>query len=451
MGRRILVGLLAVSACLGGRSAQGGDYAVVVSSATGENDAWKKVVDALVDKHQGVVHVYRERLDDVLEALQAAHPRYTCFVATPTEATREFVAAVHQLTRRYDDDPYTDTRWGILSGYDAAGALAIASHRDPLTVRKVAAGTEFALPLCTEGLWYDELVKGKLVRKLPGGEPEQLEGPGDTTSAMVETLNEYHPDLFITSGHATERDWMLGFSYRNGFFKSQAGQMYGEDTQRKRFEIDSPNPKVYLPVGNCLMGHINGPDAMALAWMNDVGVRQMIGYTVPTWFGYAGWGCLDYFAEQPGRYTFAEAFLANHHALIHRLVTEPGNDRRGLEFDRDVVAFYGDPKWEARMAAAPCSYDQQLSIEQDRYTLVITPRKGAESFQPVNINGSQRGWRPIVQFLPHRVTDVRLLAGGDLKPVVADDFLLIPNPRRCDPDRDYRVMFQARRIHNGRE
>ena len=85
--------------------------------------------------------------------------------------------------------------------------------------------------------------------------------------------------------------------------------MYGEDTRRQRIDVDSPNAKVYLPIGNCLMGHIDGPDAMALAWMNDVGVKQMIGYTVPTWFGYAGWGMLDYFVEQPGRYSLTEAFF----------------------------------------------------------------------------------------------------------------------------------------------
>jgi hypothetical protein len=239
---------------------------------------------------------------------------------------------------------------------------------------------------------------------------------------------------------------MIGFTYRNGFFRSRAGQMVGEDTQSQRYEINSPNPKVYMPVGNCLMGHIDGPDAMALAWMRAVGVKQMIGYTVPTWFGYAGWGCLDYFVEQPGRYTFAEAFLANHHALIHRLSAAGGSDRRGLLFDRDVLAFYGDPKWEARMAEAPKAYDQQLTVEDQRYTFTITPRRGEESFQPVNTNGSQRGWRPIVHFLPHRVTEIRIIEGEDLQPLVADDFLLIPNPRRCDPQREYRVVFEARRI-----
>jgi len=350
------------------------------------------------------------------------------------------------LTRRLDDDPYTDTFWGILTGYDAKGALAIAKHDKPLVVKKVASGTEFATEMVIEGFWYDELVKNKHVKKEPGGKAKELKGPDDTTGALVDALNKYKADLFVTSGHATQRDWQIGYRYRNGQFRSEAGQMYGLDTKRHRIEIDSPNPKVYLPIGNCLMGDINGSDAMALAWMNDAGVKQMLGYTVGTWFGYQGWGVLDYFVEQPGRYTLTEAFFANNHALIHRLAdpNTPKGDLRGLKYDADVVAFYGDPKWSAKMAERPKYYDQKLEIADGVYTLTIAPNRGADSFKPVNTNGSQRGWRPIVQFLPHHVKDVEIVAGEDLHPVVTDDFILVPNPRKCDPKRKYVVRFKAK-------
>jgi len=41
------------------------------------------------------------------------------------------VAGVHRLTRELDDDRYTDMMWGILTGFDAAGALRIAKHAEP--------------------------------------------------------------------------------------------------------------------------------------------------------------------------------------------------------------------------------------------------------------------------------------------------------------------------------
>jgi zinc protease len=456
-------------------------YAVVVKRSTAEDRQWQHVVAALKEKHNASVITHDASVDESLDALKQLLPRFTCFVAKPEEAGREFVAQVHQLTRKLDEDPYTDTFWGILTGYDADNALAIASHSEPLIVKKVASGTEFATEMVTEGQWYDELVKNKRVKKEPGGKAEELKGPDDTTKPLVDLLNSYKADLMITSGHATERDWQIGFRFRSGQFRCADGRLYGLDTQKAKHPIDSPNPKVYMPIGNCLMGHIQDRDSMALAWMNSAGVRQMIGYTVNTWYGYAGWGCLDYFVEQPGRYTFAEAFHANHHALIHRLETyfpgpvaraqiPPGSrprivglelsdevlakglrpsDAAGLLYDRDVVAFYGDPAWSARMADRPRAYDQQLKIDGKVYTFTIHPRRGADSFQPINTNGSQRGWRPIVQFLPHRIRDAEILAGEDLHPVVPDDFILVPNPRECDPDREYVIRFQAEELASG--
>ena len=149
------------------------DYAVAVSQSTYDRDDWKPVVEALVKKYEARKYgakaiVYDKAVTESLDELQRQFPRYTCFVAQPAETTRQFVAEVHRLTRQLDDDPYTDTRWGILTGYDAAGALAIAQHDKPLVVRKVASGTEVALDCCEQGVSYDELVKGKMVRKRPG-------------------------------------------------------------------------------------------------------------------------------------------------------------------------------------------------------------------------------------------------------------------------------------------
>jgi len=187
---------------------------------------------------------------------------------------------------------------------------------------------------------------------------------------------------------------------------------------------------------------------MALAWMNNAGVAQMVGYTDLTWFGYAGWGSLDYFVEQPGRYTLAEAFLANDHALVNRLASGAARkgDIKGLEYDRDILAFYGDPAWEARMADHPKAWDQSLTMSGGLYTLDIVPRRGDATFKAINTNGSQRGGRPILQYLPHRVEGVEVVEGADLKPVVTDDFVLVPNPGECDPNKVYRVSFRARKM-----
>ncbi len=449
-------------------------YAIVVSQATHQKEDWRRVVDALVEKHRGQVLEYDREVATVLPQLQQLFPKYACFVCRPEEATREFVATAHVLMRKLDDDPYPDAFWGILTGYDAACALRIARHRDPLTIHQVASGTEVALEMCESGTWYCELKKNRMVKKDPGGSPRELSGPDDTTEALAQLLNGNQSDLFVTSGHATERDWQIGFAYRNGSFRHQNGRLFGLDSQGRKFLIESTNPKVYLPIGNCLMGHIDQPDCMALSWMNSGGVLQMLGYTVPTWFGYAGWGCLDYFVEQPGRYTFAEAFFANQIALIHRLWTAapelaaaeldangrpkssapinlntaPGapsrQDVSGLLFDRDVLAFYGDPAWMAWMASkTPCAWNQVLTEKDGVWTLEIRPNRSEKTFQPINRNGSQRGYRPIIQYLPARFKNIKIQSGEWLRPVVADNFILIPNPRECDPAKPCRIVFSA--------
>lgn len=454
-------------------------HTLVAAQQTLDDPDWKAVADALATKHRGRVLSFTNSVFETLPALRAHFPRYVCFVAPPETVTRQLVIDVHRLARRVDDDPYSDFFWGILTGYDAANALRIARQHEPLTIRRVASGTELPMDMVDEGVWYCELNKNKMVRKEPGKAAVELQGPDDTTETLVKSLSEYQADLFVTSGHATERDWQIGFRYRNGFFKHADGVLVGHDTQGNTFPIRSPNPKVYLPVGNCLMGHIDRRDCMATAWLNSAGVCQMLGYIQPTWYGYMGWGVLDYFVEQPGRYTLTEAFFANHHALVHRLATFfpelagadtdaagrasvpievnekakaaglTRNDARGLVFDRDLVAFYGDPGWAARMADRPKAFDQSLSPQGGTYVFEVTPRRGSGSFDAVNRNGSQRGGRPFVAYLPHRIRNAQVIEDADLDPVITDDFILVPNPRVCDPAKAYRVVFRAERITDG--
>jgi zinc protease len=454
-----------------------GGYSVVVSKTTRDDPQWQVVVDALAAKHGAQVIVFETSVDEALPELRRQFPRYACFVAKPAEAGREFVIAVNRLTRRLDNDPYTDVLWGILTGYNAECALRIAQYGKPLVIHRVAAATEVELSLCDEGVWYSELDRSKAVGKKAGEEPHPIRRRADSTKHLVDALNEYHADLFITAGHASEHDWQIGYNYRNGVFGCQDGQLFGEDTRGRKWPVDSDNPKAYLPVGNCLIGRIDGPDCMALAYMNRAGVNQMVGYTVPSWYGYAGWGMLDYFLEQPGRFTLAEAFFANQQALMYRLATcFPGaetaptqgdelpaehkpsaqaeelgltaEDGVGLLYDRDVVAFYGDPAWEVRMAPAQAAWEQSLVEKDGQYTFEVRPLYGKQSFLPLNENGSQRGGRPIVQFLPHRIdaTSVKLIEGAELKPLVTGNFLLLPLPRDAEAKASYRVVFTAQEI-----
>jgi zinc protease len=449
-----------------------GSYAIVISEVTWADPQWKKVAEALRAKYDATVIVYPHSVDEARAALAAVFPRYACFVARPAEAGRDFVVAVHRMTRALDDDPYTDVIWGILTGYDAGDALRIAAHKPPLVVRKAAAGTGINLDAFDEGRWFSEGEQGAMWEKAAGGRAEKKQCPPDSTKMLVDTFNEFRPDLFLTSGHATEHDWQIGYSYKNGQFRCREGQLFGLDLDKKEHPINSPNPKVYLPAGNCLIGRIPGPDCMATAFMHTGGVYQMIGYTVSTWCGYGGWGVRDLFVGQPGRYTLAEAFYLNNQALVHQLQTrfpksanvnftrfdlekdphllgklaaEHGllNDKRdglrdrdelGLLWDRDTVAFYGDPAWEARLAPQPLAWEQKIAVAGGTYTFTLT----------ANADGSAS--RPPMILLPHRVRPVQVTEGADLAPLITDNFLLLAKPAKFEKGKCYKVVFEAERI-----
>lgn len=404
-------------------------YAVVVSEETFAKPEWAAVVTALEARHSGIVITWSGSAFDAKDALSAYFPKTICYVATPEESNRQFVADVHRLSRQLDDDPYTDAIWAVLTGYEAADALRMAQHAEPLEVRRVLAPTVGAqLDPFDEGIMFDELKANRMGEKTAGGELVARECPTDTTFMIVDALNEYQPDVFITSGHATERNWMIGFGYRNGFFLCEEGQVYGRDTNSERKDVVSPNPKVHLAIGNCLFGNIPDRNCMALAMMHSAGVNQLLGYTVPTGNGYAGWGVKDYFSElQAGRFTLAEANYANNLALVYELEKSGQNADvvplgGGLTGDRDVVVLYGDPAWEARMPKRRLSWTQTLEVADGVWTFTVT--------------ANERGdWdnRPIVHLFPQRLGNIEVIEGADLNPVVMDNFILLKMDDRIEP------------------
>lgn len=160
----------------------------------------------------------------------------------------------------------------------------------------------------------------------------------------------------------------MGFCYKNGkIIHDESNKLYGLTLEKEEIEINSLNPKVYLGVGNCLIGNIL-PKCMALSWMKSGNAIQFAGYTVPTWYGFAGWGILKYFMECPLRYTINESFFANQNVLINTLLNlqnhSPDNkhDIEGLEYDRDQFMVYGDPKTVCKIKKNPiCDYKMNLT------------------------------------------------------------------------------------------
>ena len=445
-----------------------GGYAVVVSKATYDDADWKKVADALIEKYAGKLIVYDGDVKQSLPALKELFPRYACFVARPEEAGRNLVVSVHRLTRQLDDDPYTDVVWGILTGYSASDALRIAQERKPLIIKKASAGTGIDLDKFEEGRWFSEGTAGEFWQKDKGGKAEKKSGPADSTSALVSTLNDFQPDIFLTSGHASERDWQPGYSYKNGQFRCKDGKLVGIDLEGKGHLIHSTNPKVYLGAGNCLIGNIPDKQCMALAWLGSGGANQMVGYTVVTWFGAMGWGTRDNLFDLPGRSTLADAFYFSNQNIVYQLETRfpdkkkidfdnfemernprlmdeyaaklgytaPDkniHDHIGLLWDRDTVAFYGDPAWQARLAGDP-ALTTEITSAAGTYTLKIHANKACKP------------GRPLAQFLPQRVKNIELISGKEFEPIITDNFIMLMKTPELKEGQDVSVVFKAQLI-----
>ena len=101
------------------------DYVVATSLKIKEDKDWMDVVEVLSKRHKASVVYYSESITEILPQLQTLQPRYVAFVEQPEQLNRDYVITAHQMSRKVDDDIYTDYLWGIITGYDANAAMTM--------------------------------------------------------------------------------------------------------------------------------------------------------------------------------------------------------------------------------------------------------------------------------------------------------------------------------------
>ena len=246
-------------------------YAIVCSEETGRK--WKKALKSLEEKYQlkwslnkVKTILYSEDVTSCLTQLCEYQPAYTCFLTHYEECTSSFVVQVHCLTRQIDPNtPFTDTIWGILTGLTEEDVL-FAIAQDSLTVRRVLGGTPVNLSKFESGSWYSEGETCVMYNKdIHEASARKETCPRDTTAVLVKELSCERDiekgigvDMMVTSGHATEKDWNIGYSYCNGRFICQSSNMVGEAMDGSTHPITfNGKPKILSPAGNCLVGNIS--------------------------------------------------------------------------------------------------------------------------------------------------------------------------------------------------
>lgn len=317
-------------------------YLVIAGKDVKNNAEWHKVVQALQKKHNANVLYYEDAPRELLSQLRKIKPRYVAVVEKPQNIGRDYVFDFNRLAREVDDDIYTDFLWGIITGYTPKAALRMVDDSDSRLIVRSCVST---IQEISSGKWFDSFayvddhVKGVVgekkknemevtkemvtqliqipennVKRFPAGWVNEP----NTLRKFYEFYRDYDPDLIVTASHATENNLEMPHSLGN--IKAENGILYADFPVGKKDLVESGKRRVYLPIGNCLIGNINNtPESMAVAWLNSGRVTAMIGYVVTTWHGRNGWGALKYWLTTPGRYTLAEATFLNQQDMLYQL------------------------------------------------------------------------------------------------------------------------------------
>lgn len=435
------------------------EYVILTNTSTFRDDNWIEVIKQAKKLHNADVLSFNRSPFEQITALKQKDPYYVTVITKPEYATRELVWDMHKLSRKLDNDIYGDFLWGIITGYNAEDASKLLKFANKtIKIENALTGCRIDYPYCKSWCGYSETQKG-IMWKYEDGILDTLNCNEDTTFDLVDNLNSNKYQLFVTSGHATQNNWQIGYSYPNGQFISSNGQLFGQNLLGKRKKINSTNPKIYHAPGNCLIGEINSLDCMVLAWFHSAGVLQMCGYTVPTWFGFMGHGITTYFINYAGQYSYSESFFANNQALLHRLslfsefdfninydkelddyynfdsYCQDNNysdkELKGLIWDRDVVAFYGDPSFNAKLISQKSDVDIEIKEEDDYFSVKIKLLKSKKLKRP-----------PIIIF-PRKIHNPKLeFVKGDLtKYVLTELFLLLETN---ETNQEYEIKISSK-------
>ncbi len=373
-------------------------YAIVIPADHPELNA---AVQALKTKHAALgpkVFTYKQDVREVLPDLQEMLPYYTCFVTPKELAGRKFTGEISRMAREILPDPYVDTFWGIITGYDTADIKRVAEFKGPIDITDaldMVGG--FHHSLMRRCYSFDETQESNLRITDPAKkyDNEKTRTDKDFTEQFLKLVKGGGFQIMMTSGHASEHDWASGYLSANMYLIDRKGGLAARDTRGRVTEFKDMTPKIWCAAGNCLIGNIpHGEDScMATAMIHSFGVYQLMGYTIETWFGRQGWTAQGMLTDYPGYYSFNEAFHFTNSWIVENLVkrdlnhltldtsdydtfqikaaqtlrgirfknTEEQREALGLLYDRDVVAFYGDPAMRAAIDPKP---GQTLKLER---------------------------------------------------------------------------------------
>ena len=491
--RRLFIGLIALVAasCADTGTIIDNNYVVAMSRVASEDEAWADVAEALRLKHSADVVVYSSSPCELLDTLRSLKPRYVAIVEKPENIGRDYVIDFHHTSRNIDEDIYADFMWGIITGYDAEAAMRMVENSTEPLLIKDAVATIMELNSAKwfdNYAWVDDHTKGLWGEKR--GRDAEIKSdtvaPEQVLRKFTDLYAEFDPDLIVTAAHATQKN--LEMPYSLGNLKPRDGKLYAEDkfTQEEWDLQNSGKRRVYTAVGNCLIGDMNNTkESMAAAWLSGSNAATMIGYVVTTWHGRNGWGALKYWVTNPSRYTLAEATFINQQDFLHQQnewypqlinekycyegkfreeLTAAANrlsevlgrevdldnaedwDMVGFWHDRDVLVYYGDPKWQINLQSVAGDEDYSVTsfMRDGRYVVKVVT---GENFSLEKMRGDKFKQEhvldlPFSYIFPARLSSPRLAEGQEWKVALDENFVLVYNAE-FEPNSTYEIIIDV--------
>lgn len=489
--RRLFICLLALVSVSCSDVKVDDSYVVAVSRAVAEDKPWADVAEALRLKHSADVVVYELSPCELLDTLRSLNPRYVALVEKPENIGRDYIIDFHHTSRDVDEDIYADFMWGIITGYDAEAAMRMVDNStEPLLIQDAVA----TIMELNSAKWFDNYAWVDDHTKGLWGEKRGRHGeikrdtvvPEQVLRKFTDLYAEFDPDLIVTAAHATQKN--LEMPYSLGNLKPRGGKLYAEDrfTQEEWDLRNSGKRRVYTAVGNCLIGDMNNTkESMAAAWLNGSNAATMIGYVVTTWHGRNGWGALKYWVTNPSRYTLAEAVYINQQDFLHQQnewypqlinekyryedkfmeeLTTAANrlsevlgrevdlnsaedwDMVGFWHDRDVLVYYGDPKWQINLQSV--AGDEDYSVEgfmrNGKYVVKVVT---GENFSLEKMRGDKFKQEhvldlPFSYIFPQRLSSPRLAEGQEWEVALDENFVLVYNAE-FEPNSVYEIVIDV--------
>lgn len=380
-----------------------GEYVVLVSEKTLKQKDWKKAAAKFAKHHRAKIIVWRGNdIAKAKNALKKAAPRYVAVIARPQEIDRVFVAKLHTLSREMNADIYGDFIWGIITGRDGKTAAELLAKDEPLILDRALGTTNFDRQRFKQSFFITDWGRREFVETENYVSKEKTNAKPDEemVDIFAEQWEKIRPQFLMSASHATE--FNLEMPFGEGLIASAGTDFYlvpkekmpdfrramgNAGTSEKFFKTQklkklprTQNEKVWIAAGNCLFGDcLRTPFSMAVTAISAANVKQLVGYTVPTWFGEGGWGTSGQFFGGHQATSVGQAWFFNNQILLKNLpaaltrypvpLSAEGMEgiyvdgfasnlaQKGVRIsreligrlhDRDTVAFYGDPLFRTR-------------------------------------------------------------------------------------------------------